>query len=295
MDHKQTIQGPLNKLYQSQSHKLIQPKQPQKTSSVYHKQKKTPEFPGQMLDSHININTPSPEKCSKPNTLPNTLTNTLINTLKTQSTAGDSSKSSSLNVKKSLFPVKSAIRLKQNSNPGSKINPRILIPVLTSRRQPLSSLQLGESIDPIKEMPDYYQSFESFSQSVDYEDSASSKDIEAIKNFINKRPPELDSFEANSEEKSENEPNFLSNRVSYECDSNQSLKLNMKKFEVVYSPIANDSSYNLEMIQDKFDGCTQTEKNEIAAILSTLDPQELQQGMQFLSKIYKLLENIIKP
>lgn len=295
MDHKQKIPGPLSKLSQSQSHKLIQPKQPQKIPSVCHRPKKTPEFPGLILESQININAPSPEKYSKPNTLTNTLPNTLTNTLKTQSTAGDSSKSSSLSIKKSLFPAKSVTRLKQNSNSSLKLNPKILVPVLSSRREPLSSLQISNPISPIKEMPDYYQSPDSFSQSVDYEDSESYKDIEAIKTYVNQKPPELDSFEANSEEKSEIEPNFLSNRVSYECDSNQSLKLSMKKFEVVYSPIANDSSLNLEMIQEKFDGCTQTEKNEIAAILSTLDQQELQQGMQFLSKIYKLLENIIKP
>lgn len=284
MDHKQTTQPPLMKSFQSRSQKTIQPKQPASVPLVNHKVKKTPEFPIQIQDSPNYSNLSSPEKAIK------TKPHTLVNTLKTQSTAGESVKTTPLSIQKSLFPVKSVARLKQNSNSNLKINPKMLVPVLTARKAPLLSVQSNErSIDPIKEMPDYFQSLDSFSQPLnDYENS-----IEGYDRYLNESTPDMSSsvgYTEEEEEETESEPNFLSGRVSYECDSDQSLK----KFENFYSSVVNDGQNVLATIQEKFDSCTQTEKNEIVSILSSLDKHEIVQGMQFLSKLYNLLENIIK-
>ena len=266
---------------QSRTLKKIQPKQPPTLMIVNHKVKKTPEFPGQIQDSLINTNLSSPEKAIK------TKPSTLVNTLKTQSTAGESARATPLSIQKSLFPVKSAARLKQLSNSSLKINPKMLVPVLTTRKANLLSLQSNErSIDPIQEIPDYFQSLDGFSQPQnDYENS-----IEGYDRYLIENTPDLSSSVGYTESETENEPNFLSGRVSYECDSDQSLK----KFENFYRSGVDDGRNVLGMVQDKFESCTQTEKNEIVNILSSLEKQEIAQGMQFLSKLYNLLESIIK-
>ena len=163
----------------------------------------------------------------------------------------------------------------------------MLVPVLTTRKANLLSLQSNErSIDPIQEIPDYFQSLDGFSQPQnDYENS-----IEGYDRYLIENTPDLSSSVGYTESETENEPNFLSGRVSYECDSDQSLK----KFENFYRSGVDDGRNVLGMVQDKFESCTQTEKNEIVNILSSLEKQEIAQGMQFLSKLYNLLESIIK-
>lgn len=86
----------------------------------------------------------------------------------------------------------------------------------------------------------------------------------------------------------EGDPVFLSDRISYECDSNQS-----PKFEQSSQKSSNweMSGVNLSR-HEKFDSETQTDSDTLEGILSFLNDHDIQTGIKFIAKIAKFVQTL---
>jgi hypothetical protein len=210
-----------------------------------------------------------------------------------------------------IFPKKqiSSLIKKGQGTAGKHINPLLLTPVLLGRRGSKlenKSLPVSRSITPSQGKIDQdnliepsfeveqVETYTEESPKVSIEAKSMDSDVfEECKQFFYNKLAQP-SFGGE-----EQEPVFLSERLSYECESNQSLRFEMEKLENIKKIIEQSSSEDfyesfrssLNNEIEKIDNQTQTEEPETANMLKYLDDNEIKLGIKFISKIAEFMKS----
>ena len=220
----------------------------------------------------------------------------------------------------SLIPKKQICKLIKKGQPKTNIhiNPMLFKPILNNRKQEKDITKIAHIPDPqfITEIknpqiadPVVFQ-VELLVPPIEPITSTINKNIHHMKTpipliktddskmfFYNKfTQPSFGDEELIQEQ--EEEPIFLSERISYECESNQSLGINIEKNEKTDSDIEkHDDTEYLESLQnslyqdiEKNDNGTQTEEKELLSILKCLDHGDIKLGIKFISQLSQFMK-----
>jgi hypothetical protein len=190
-------------------------------------------------------------------------------------------------------PFPSNIQLFSKKNLGSliksakksKFNPMHLAPVLIKRKTKDQDIALSEA-RPLTPA-DFESSDYKLTEVLDTQNTSEAlqeKDSPSKLFFYKASQPSFG-------EEFEEEPIFLSDRLSHECESNQSLKFDLKKVESDQWELS-ESLKSLRSGCEKFDNETQTDEDAIEGMLKVLDDHDIQIGIKFISKIAKFVQTL---
>lgn len=182
--------------------------------------------------------------------------------------------------------------IKSQVKPSKKFNPKHLAPVLINRKEKTPELQIKKPrpITPIEaKLEDFNSSECRLAEIIETQNTS-----EAQQEKPEDSPNKLFFYKAAQPsfgEEFEEEPIFLSDRVSNECESNQSLRFELKKIESEQWEFS-ESIKSIHSACEKFDSETQTDEDAFESMLKVLDDQDIQVGIKFISKIAKFVQTL---
>ena len=192
-----------------------------------------------------------------------------------------------------LFSKKNIGTLIKSQAKGSKkFNPMHLAPVLINRKEKTPELNQKENmtLTPIEiKIEDSNISEYKLVEIIETQNTS-----EAIQDKLEDSSNKLFFYKAAQPsfgEEFEEEPVFLSDRVSNECESNLSLMIELKKIESEQWELS-ESVKSLHSACEKLDSETQTDEDALEGMLRVLDDQDIQVGIRFISKIAKFVQTL---
>ena len=182
--------------------------------------------------------------------------------------------------------------VKSQANPSKKFNPMHLAPVLINRKEKTPEPNLKENI-PITPIESKIEDLE-LSEFKLVEIAETQNTSEVIQEELEDLSNKLFFYKAAQPsfgEEFEKEPVFLSDRVTNEYESNQSLRGELKNIESENWGVS-ESVISLQSACEKFDSETQTDEDAFETMLKVLDDQDVRVGIRFITKIAKFVQTL---
>ncbi|OMJ82409.1 hypothetical protein SteCoe_16883 [Stentor coeruleus] len=201
----------------------------------------------------------------------------------------------------SLIPKQQICNLIKNGQ-GNKFNPMLLTPVLLCRKgkedNKNQSDSRAQSPYDIKTLEDFTKQdfhIELYPQELEKNTNSEEKSEKLIesRNYDKNQLYFYNNFTQSSFGGEEEEPVFLSERQSNDCESNQSLKFDKHKENFGLNSDFFDSIKSVSVNEpERLETETQTEDHIIETMLKCLDDNEIKLAIKFISQIARFIKTL---
>ncbi|OMJ78059.1 hypothetical protein SteCoe_22215 [Stentor coeruleus] len=204
----------------------------------------------------------------------------------------------------SLVPKQQICSLIKNGQGNKKFNPMLLTPVLLCRKgkddnksQPASRAQSPNDMKTLEDLPRKDFHLELYPQKLEKNSSSEEKSEKLAESgdCDKNQLYSYNNFTQSSIGGEEEEPVFLSERISNDCESNQSLKFDFDKHKETFGLNSDffDSIKSSSINEpERLDTETQTEEHIIETMLKCLDNNEVKLGIKFISQIARFVKTL---